>query len=429
MSNTFTRLGTANSYDNALRNLTARQNALSALQENVTSGKKILRSSDDPTGAGQAERATTRIERIKIEQRALDTQVSAITQAESTLGDANSLLQSFRDLVVQAGNGANSPTERETIGKKLVGIRDELLALANRKDANGMPLFNGLGSTASPFQTSLDGVAPDPDYTYNGLAGQSASTTVAIPYTLDGHAAWMDVPESNGVFNVSLGTANTGQAYTDVGVVTAPTAAALPANGYDYTISFSAPIAPATGATTYTVTNNTTSTTSAAQPYTAGQTITMGGISVVVKGAPANSDTLEINPNDPTKRPSIFGVLDRAIAGLYTKDATGAATTTGASSTDANFNHEQAIALAQIDTSLEKISASRGQAGDLLTRADRITDNQSVRTVQSKTDLSNAEDLDIIAAIADQKNQQTAYQAALQSYASIQKLSLFNYIG
>lgn len=34
----------------------------------------------------------------------------------------------------------------------------------------------------------------------------------------------------------------------------------------------------------------------------------------------------------------------------------------------------------------------------------------------------------MIAAAADQSNQQTAYQAALKSYASIQKLSLFNFI-
>ncbi|MDR7379574.1 flagellar hook-associated protein 3 FlgL [Rhodoferax ferrireducens] len=429
MSNTFTRMGTANSYDNALRNLTSRQNALSSLQENVTSGKKILRASDDPTGAGAAERATTRIERIKVEQRALEVQKSAITQAESTLGSATSLLQSFRDLVVQAGNGANSPTERETIAKQLVGIRDELLELANRKDSNGMPLFNGLGSTAAPFETSVDGTPPDPDYTYNGLPGQSAASTVAIPFTLDGRATWMDVPESNGVFNVSLGATNTGQAFADIGLVTDATTAALPANGYDYTISFTAPVAPATGATTYAVTNNTTGITSAAQTYTAGQSITMGGISVVVKGVPANGDTMEVNANVAASRPSIFGVLDRAIAAMYAKDAAGNTTTTGANSTDANFNHEQAISLAQIDTSLEKISSSRGKAGDLLTRADRITDTQSKNTIQSESDRSNAEDLDMIAAIADQKNQQTAYQAALQSYASIQKLSLFNYIG
>ena len=434
MSNSFTRLSSANGYDNALRNLTTRYATMSALQENMTSGKKILRSSDDPTGAGQAERANTRIDRIKTEQRALDTQVSAITQAESTLGHATDLLTNFRTLVVQAGNGANSPVVRDTIAKQLVSIREELLTLANKKDSNGMPLFNGLGSTASPFETSADGVAPDPDYNYNGLPGQTAASTVAIPFTLDGRAAWMDVPQGNGVFKVSLGATNTGKAFSDIGVVT--NASLMATQGSKFTVTFTAPVAPATGATTYTVTNNTTSATSAAQTYTAGQSIVMGGISMVVRGVPGNGDTLNTldvldtnpatNPNaaDAAKRPSIFDVLDRSIASMY---AVGSSTV-GANSFDANFNQEQAISLAQLDTSMEKISASRGKAGDLLTRAVRITDTQSDNTIQAKTDKSNAEDIDMIAAAADQSNQQTAYQAALKSYASIQKLSLFNYI-
>jgi flagellar hook-associated protein 3 FlgL len=422
MSNSFTRLASATGYDNALRNLTTRYATMSALQENLTSGKKILRSSDDPTGAAQAERANTRIDRIKTEQRALDTQVSAITQAEATLGNANDLLREFRTLVVQAGDGANSPVERETIAKQLVGIRDELITLANKKDSNGMPLFNGLGSTSAPFETSADGIAPDPDYNYNGLPGQTAASTVAIPFTLDGRAAWMDVPEGNGVFTVGLGAANTGRVFTDIGVVT--DAPQMAAQGTDFTINFTAPVPPATGATTYTVTNNTTATTSAAQTYTEGQSIVMGGISMVVRGTPFNGDTLEVNANVTANRPSIFDVMDRTIASMYAVGST----TKGANSNDANFNQEQAISLAQLDTSLEKISASRGKAGDLLTRADRITSTQTDNTIQAKTDKSNAEDIDMIAAAADQSNQQTAYQAALKSYASIQKLSLFNYI-
>ena len=61
MTSSLTRLGSANTYDNALRNLSMRQSALSNLQENLTSGKKVVRASDDPTGAAQAERALRNI--------------------------------------------------------------------------------------------------------------------------------------------------------------------------------------------------------------------------------------------------------------------------------------------------------------------------------------------------------------------------------
>ena len=88
-----------------------------------------------------------------------------------------------------------------------------------------------------------------------------------------------------------------------------------------------------------------------------------------------------------------------------------------------------AQALTNIDIGLSKLSSVRGQAGDLLNRADRITTNQDKRSIQLEDDRSRAEDLDMTKGISDFQNQQTGYQAALQSYAQVQKLSLFNFIG
>ena len=56
MSNALTRIGTANMYDNTLRNLGERQSSLVGLQENLTAGKRVVRASDDPVAAAQAER-------------------------------------------------------------------------------------------------------------------------------------------------------------------------------------------------------------------------------------------------------------------------------------------------------------------------------------------------------------------------------------
>ena len=58
------RLGTANTYDNTLANLTSRQAGLADLQDKLSAGKKVVRPSDDPTGAAQAERAMTRLTRV-----------------------------------------------------------------------------------------------------------------------------------------------------------------------------------------------------------------------------------------------------------------------------------------------------------------------------------------------------------------------------
>jgi flagellar hook-associated protein 3 FlgL len=141
MTSSLTRLGSANTYDNALRNLSRRQSALSNLQENLTSGKKVVRASDDPTGAAQAERAMTRISRIATDQRALEAQRNSIAMAEGTLGDVTDALQNFRELVVSAGSGVHSSAERKSIAIQLQSLRDQVFSLANRKDSTGQPLF------------------------------------------------------------------------------------------------------------------------------------------------------------------------------------------------------------------------------------------------------------------------------------------------
>jgi flagellar hook-associated protein 3 FlgL len=85
-------------------------------------------------------------------------------------------------------------------------------------------------------------------------------------------------------------------------------------------------------------------------------------------------------------------------------------------------------ALANIDRGLERLQTVRGNAGELLNRADRITGNQEARSIQLEADRSRAEDLDMIKGISDFQNQQVGYEAALKSYSMVQKLSLFNFI-
>lgn len=405
------RLGSANTYDNALQNIYARQTELSTQQEKLTSGKNINRVSDDPTGAAQAERAMTRITRVATEQRALDLQRNSITMAESTLGDATGTIQDLRELVVSAGNGGFNARDRATIAQKMSGLRDQLFAQANRTDTNGIPLFGGLGGPSAPFIDVPGGV------TFNGIAGQRASTEISVPGAMNGQAIWMNVPSGNGSFNVALPPpppdpqANAGTLWTDPGQVVSPTAL----TGNDYSVEFSV----VAGVTTYNVFNDTLDPTHAgvpllaAQPYTAGQTIEFDGMSFVAHGAPSDTDKVLLSGSTPI---DIFQIVDDAI-----KSIDGAAS-------DSNLSQSLALALKQIDAGMDRIQAARGQAGHWLNQADNIESTQSGRTVQLSADKSRAEDLDMVKGISDFSKIQTGYQAALQSYAQVQKLSLFNYI-
>ena len=405
------RLGSANTYDRALQNLYSRQTELSNQQEKLTSGKNVNRPSDDPTGAAQAERALTRLARISSDNRSLEVQRSAIRLAESTLGDATSLVQKLRELVITAGNAGYSASDRKSVAQEMRGLRDQLFALANARDANGTPLFGALGSASAPFTDSSGGVS------FNGVAGQRASTETSIPGTMDGQAVWMNVASGNGSFALSTGTGNTGNLWTNTGQVLTP--ASL--TGHNYTITFSVVGA----ATTYSVqdTTNIPATTVLPAPavppspnptYTPGQAITFDGLSLVANGAPANGDTVQVVPSTNT---NLFKVMDDAITAIGDPNLT-------------SSQRAQAVGLAltQVDTGMNQLQAARSQAGEWMNRADNIQDAQEGRTLQLSADKSRAEELDMVKGISDFTRFQTGYQTALQSYAQVQKLSLFNFI-
>ncbi len=416
MSNSIYRLGTANMYDNALRNLGTRQTNLSNLQENLTSGKRVVRASDDPVSAAQAERAINRLARIQTEQRALETQRNAIAQAESALGDAVDLVQNFRELVVNAGSAALTPNDRNTIANQLQGLREQLQEVANRKDTNGIPLLSALGSALAPF---LGPLSTSPDYSFEGLPGQTASSGVSIPNTLDGEAAFMFDPQRDGVYTAGVSAIPSSRSLNTTAVT--PVDPSL-VTGDNYTITFSAVgpgATPGTTTATYTLTNTTTGAVSPAvvvPDYPTDKPVTIAinsipGLSFDIKGNPATGDTITLQPS-----PSMFSTLDNAIRDIRSApDSNAAAQAVGQ-------------ALGNMDIGLERLHNMRGYAGELLNRADRITGDQEKRSIQLEGDRSRAEDLDMIQGISDFQNQQVGYEAALKSYAQVQKLSLFNFI-
>ncbi len=418
MADSFYRVGTANMYDSAIRNLGARQKSLVDLQENLTSGKRVVRPSDDPVAAAQAERALTRLTRIQAEQRQLEVQKGNIAQAESTLGDAVGLVQEIRQTIVAAGGGTLTQNDRKTYAMQLQSLQDQLKEVINRKDVNGMPLLGSLGSALAPFIGPLPGA---PDYVFNGLPGQNASEGAAIASQMDGHAALMFDPVRDGVYTATLAR---GSATSTMFSSAVKTSHLQQLDGASYALQVTG--VTTTGGTTSvnyaltktardgTVTTSTGSTPAVLSGQPMPVTITEGPDTVVqftLQGTPAAGDTVTVAPSA-----SLMSSVQSAINGIANApDSIQAAQASNS-------------ALASIDAGLQRLSNVRGYAGELLNRADRISGDQESRSVQLEGDRSNAEDLDMIKGISDFQNANAGYEAALKSYASVQKLSLFNFI-
>ncbi len=406
------RITTASSYATTISNLQLRQQDLSDAQTRLSSGKRVLKPSDDPAAAARVERALDAESRSAASQRSVDASKALVSQTESALGDANELLSQVREAVIAAGNGSYTDVERTIQANKIRGLRDQLFEVANRSDGAGSYLFGGQGSNQPPFVDTPGGVV------FRGVAGQTLTDAdTALPLSSDGQAAWLSSRTGNGVFVTRAAGNNVTNlpvkgAWVDAGSVNDPSQL-FPVPDTGYRIRF-------TSATDYTVesfplaTPN-VATTESTGTLSSGRAIDLHGTSVNIAGAPVAGDQFDITPSTPTL--SVFAALDQAVAQLKQPGLTGSQVAQGTSD-----------ALRNVDASLGPLSTARSVAGDVLNRIDGVTSRLADQKLDAQTQRSNAEDLDMVQALSDFQNKQTGYDAALKSYSAVQKLSLFQYV-
>ena len=395
------RISTANSYQSSLDALVDRKASLDHAEQQMTSGKRVNRASDDPAAAARAERALASERRSIASQRSVDASSNAMALTEGALGDVTELLQSAREALLAAGNASYSDAERSVKADELAGLRQQLFAVANRNDGAGNYLFGGQGANQQPFVDAAGGVQ------FHGSSGAAqAASGEPLPLTMDGEPTWMQARTGNGVFETRAVTSN-GSAWIDPGSVTNPSQI----TGSSYRIQF----AVVSGATTYSVLKDGLPTTQTNLAFTPGQAVQIDGMAAKISGAPANGDRFDIVPS--TASLTVFDALDKAVADLKTPGRTGT-----------QIQQTNSSSLSQFDSVLGQTISARSQVGATMARIDNVSGRLSALQLSSKTERSHAEDLDMTQAISDVGNQQTGYDAALKAYSMVQRLSLFNYL-
>lgn len=395
------RIASSNFNDRSVELMQQRQEAMQRAQDQLISGKRISRASDDPTAAARVERALAQEMRLQASQRSLEASRSVMLQAESSMGEAGELMQRARELLVEAGNASYSDAERRLLAERMRGLREDLLKVANRGDGAGGFIFGGQGAGQAPFVDAPGGVQ------YRSVAGQvMAQAGEPLPMTVDGEQAFLRSPTGNGVFATSAAAGNGPGAWIDGGRVVDPSAV----TGANYSIVFdtSGP------APTYQVMKEGTAL-GAAQTFESGRAITFDGLAVTVTGAPRQGDTFSVAPSSNTL--SVFSTLDRIASELAT---------TGRS--NAQVTQTVTSGLREVDASLSTVLSVRSRLGSVLERTDTVEKRLGDLKLQAQTEKASAEDLDMAQAVSDFKIRQTSYDAALKAYTMVQRLNLFDYL-
>ena len=395
------RISTAHLYDASIDALMNRQRDLNEAQRQTTTGKRVNRASDDPAAAARAERAMAHELHIDANLRAVQASRSNMELTEGTLGSAAELLQQAREAILAAGSAFYSDSDRARVGESLVAMRAQLLALANNADGAGRALFGGQGASQLPFLDAPGGVQ------FRGVAGElAAGGEPGLLLSMDGQNIWLSAPTGNGVFETRA-TTNTGGAWIDGGAVIDPTRL----TGSSYSVQFTVNA----GVTTYSVLKDGAATALSNAAYSSGTPIEIDGIALRVRGSPADGDGFETVASTPSS--SAFDVLDRAASALRTPLRS-----------NAQIEQARVYDLRDIDSVLGHVLAARVQAGLVLNRMDGSDARLGDAKLQAQSERSDAEDADMIQAISALQARQVGYDAALKTYSSVQRLSLFQYI-
>lgn len=146
------------------RNMQLNAGRLMTMHEQLSSGKKVSRPSDDAVAVARSMALTSALSRNEQFVRNIDDTLSWLNATEATLGNVTDLLQRVREQTIYGASQIHSPTEREAIASEIDQLLNHLVELGNM-EYNGRHLYAGFVTTAPPFARTGD------TFTYSGDNG------------------------------------------------------------------------------------------------------------------------------------------------------------------------------------------------------------------------------------------------------------------
>jgi flagellar hook-associated protein 3 FlgL len=394
------RIATISFQQNATSQMQELQAELAKTQNDLATSTRLHSAADDPA-------AMTQVNTLNVQMSASQQYVTNGNYATSTLqleeqamSDATNVLQSARDLAVQANDASLSDSQRSDIAAQLSQQLQNLVAIGNRVDGSGNQLFAGNASGTVPFSQSGNTVA------YSG-SNQVSQIQIASNQRISagdtGATVFMNIPAGNGTFTTAGAAANTGTGSIGVGTVVTPSSW-VPDT---YTIAFTSP-------TDYTVTNSAGTVVTTGNAFKDGDTIAFNGVQIPITGTPAAGDSFTVAKAGTA---SAFSTLSNLITTL-----------TDPTLSSAQISSKIGGTLQQIDNAIDNMSNVSTSVGARINSITSSQDGAQVLQTNLTTAVSQLSDTDYAAAITKLNMQEVSLQAAQESYASIAKLSLFNYL-
>ena len=152
------KISTSQMFDNSVTQMNRQQAKVAEMQAKLASGKQLINASDDSEKSNVIQRLKSAMSRNDMYEKTLDRADNRLAAEESALISAENILQRIRQLAVSGNTDTLSISEKEIIAGEINSLSEELLSLANTKDANGNYVFAGSSVDSEAFALDDNGV-------------------------------------------------------------------------------------------------------------------------------------------------------------------------------------------------------------------------------------------------------------------------------
>lgn len=396
------RISTQMLFQQGLNGMLDQQARASQTFEQLATGQRVNRVSDDPVAAARIQE----LERAVSQQSGYVDNIGRAQQRlaieENALDAVGTVVRRVRELAVQASNDTTGDEGRRLIAVELRQRHDELVALGNSQNGEGEFLFAGAQSQTRPFVSDAGVINYAGDSVQRELL-IGPGTTIAEGDT--GDSVFMRIRNGNGVVAAAPAAGNTGSGVvrpeggTDTSVY----------SGAVFTVTF-------TDAETYEILdagNNVV----AGGAFETGGRIDFNGVRLVISGAPEAGDSFSVAP---ARFESAFATIDKLASALEQSPVTDVA----------RAGQRQAIddSLAQLDRTESRLLEVRATVGSRLNTLEDVQTSQEAVRFSLESLASDVRDLDFAEAISRLQQELFTLQASQQAFSRIQGNSLFNFI-
>lgn len=150
------RVTQAGLYNSAISQMQQQQTKVFETQEQLASGKKIAKPSDDPALAAAVNNLQSKMAENERYMTNLDRVMSTMQMQETAVASGVEQLNRFKVLAVQGANDTYSDDDRRSVAIEMRELIAGIVDVANMRNVDGAYLFSGFDQQQRPF-AEVDG--------------------------------------------------------------------------------------------------------------------------------------------------------------------------------------------------------------------------------------------------------------------------------